>query len=77
MVKSEERREKSCGCFVPLCLSDKHILAVRTLSRSDEAKEHHDPFGRLLLGQAKVENLSFLTHDELISDYGEKCIILV
>ena len=63
--------------FVPLSLADKHILAVHTLSRSDGTKEHNDPFDRLLLAQAKVENLSFLTHDELISGYAEKCVIPV
>ena len=69
------------GCkeagFVPLGLADKHILAVHTLSRPDTVKEHNDPFDQLLLAQAKVENLSFLTHDELIPGYGEKCIIHV
>lgn len=69
------------GCreagFVPLALSDKHILAVSTLSRPDNIKEHNDPFDRLLLAQAKVENLSFLTHDELIPGYEEKCIVSV
>lgn len=63
--------------FVPLALADKHILAVHTLSRPDGAKAHNDPFDRLLLAQAKVENLSFLTHDELIPDYAEKCVIPV
>ena len=69
------------GCreagFIPLSLSDKHILAVHTLSRPENAKEHNDPFDRLLLAQAKVENLSFITHDSLIPAYGEKCIIPV
>ena len=69
------------GCkeagFIPLGIADKHILAVHTLSRPADAKEHNDPFDRLLLSQAKVENLSFLTHDELIPDYSEKCIIPV
>ena len=69
------------GCreagFIPLNLSDKHILAVRTLSRPSGVKEHNDPFDRLLLAQAKVENLSFLTHDELIPGYDEKCIVSV
>ena len=69
------------GCkdagFIPLNLSDKHILTVRTLRRTEGAKEHNDPFDRLLLSQAKTENMSFLTHDELISDYNEKCVILV
>ncbi len=63
--------------FIPLGLADKHILAVHTLSRPDTVKEHNDPFDRLLLAQAKVENLSFLTHDELIPGYDEKCIIPV
>ena len=53
------------------------ILAVHRLTRPDTVKEHNDPFDRLLLAQAKVENLSFLTHDELISGYEEKCVIAV
>jgi len=69
------------GCkeagYIPLSLSDKHILAVRTLTRNPNCKEHNDPFDRLLISQAKVENLSFLTHDELIAGYEEKCIISV
>ena len=69
------------GCkeagFIPLSLSDKHILAVRTLSRPADSREHNDPFDRLLISQAKVENLAFLTHDALIPDYQEKCIISV
>lgn len=71
---SEECREAG---FIPLALTDKHVLAVRTLSRPSGAKEHNDPFDRLLVAQAKVENLSFLTHDELIPGYEEKCIIPV
>lgn len=63
--------------FIALGLADKHILSVRTLLRPDHCKEHNDPFDRLLIAQAKVENLSFLTHDESIADYEEKCIIHV
>ncbi|MBQ4187480.1 MAG: type II toxin-antitoxin system VapC family toxin [Firmicutes bacterium] len=74
-------KDFSEGCreagFVPLALSDKHILAVSSLSRPANLKEHNDPFDRLLLAQAKVENLSFLTHDELIPGYNEKSIIPV
>ena len=69
------------GCkeagFVPLGLLDRHILAVRTLKRPVGCKAHNDSFDRLLLAQAKAEKLSFLTHDALIPDYGEKCIIQV
>ena len=63
--------------YYPLGLSDKHILAVETLRRATTAKEHNDPFDRLLLAQAKEEHLSFLTHDSLILGYEEHCIIPV
>ena len=76
-----DEQDFSEGCrsagFNPLGLVDRHVLAVRTLSRPDNVKEHNDPFDRLLVAQAKVENLYFLTHDELIPDYNEKCIISV
>ncbi len=69
------------GClaagFVPLSLSDNHVLAVHTLRRAEDAKEHNDPFDRLLLAQAKVENMIFLTHDDLIPEYQENCITAI
>jgi len=69
------------GCreagFIPLNLSDRHILAVRTLSRPMGAREHNDPFDRLLIAQAKADHMSLMTHDALIPDYGEKCVIPV
>ncbi len=76
---SEKDFSESCkdAGFVPLSLADKHILAVSTLIRPADCKAHNDPFDRLLLAQAKVENFSFLTHDELISDYYEKCVVPV
>lgn len=71
----------SNGCkgagFISLNLSDKHILEVSKLSRPEDIKEHNDPFDRLLIAQAKSENLSFITHDGLISGYDERCIIHV
>ena len=63
--------------FNPLTLSEKHILSVHTLTRPEGAREHHDPFDRLLLAQAKAENFSFLTHDVLLSGYAERCVIPV
>ena len=69
------------GCreagFLPLSLSDEHILTVRTLSRDAKYQEHNDPFDRLLLSQAKSEKLYLLTHDRRIPEYGEECVIPV
>lgn len=51
---------------------------VETLKHADNApREHRDPFDRLLLAQAKAENMFFLTHDELIPFYNESCIVSV
>ena len=63
--------------FLPVELRDKHVYALETIARPDDAPAHHDPFDRMLVAQAKAENLSFLTHDALIPYYNEKCIIPV
>lgn len=68
-----------CGLagFMNLPVLDKHIFAMETLQRPADAPEHHDPFDRLLIGQAKAENMTFLTHDSLIPYYNEKCVVSV
>lgn len=72
--------------FIELCESQgfleypidrQHILAVNTLHRPVNIPEHHDPFDRLLLSQAKVDKLTFITHDSLIPYYNEPCIVYV
>ena len=55
-----------------------HTYLLQSLSYSKNApRDHKDPFDRMLLCQAKAENLSFLTHDELIPFYNEDCVISV
>lgn len=63
--------------FLSLAMRERHVFAAETLVRKKNAPEHHDPFDRLLVGQAKAENMSFLTHDALLPDYEERCIIPV
>lgn len=63
--------------FLPVEMRDKHVYALETITRADDAPAHHDPFDRILIAQAKAENLSFLTHDSLIPYYNETCIVPV
>ncbi len=63
--------------FQSFPLHDRHIFALSSLYRSDTAKPHKDPFDRLLICQAKCENMVFLTHDTLLADYNEPCVCLV
>lgn len=37
---------------------------------------HQDPFDRLLIAQAKVENLKFITKDKVIAQYDIKCMVV-
>ena len=60
-----------------LAIHEKHIFTLRTLVRPDYVKPHKDPFDRLLICQAKCENMLFLTHDVLLQDYDEPCVSLV
>lgn len=63
--------------FVSLGLYNKHILNIQRLNRPVDAPPHNDPFDRLLLAQAKTENMLFMTHDKRIPEYKEKCIVAV
>ena len=63
--------------FLPVEMRDKHVFALETITRAEGAPPHHNLFDRMLVAQAKAENMSFVTHDSLIPYYEEKCIIPV
>ena len=63
--------------FLPVEMRDRHVFALETITRADNAPPHHDPFDRMLIAQAKAENMSFLTHDSLLPYSNEMCIISV
>lgn len=63
--------------FEMLPVYDRHVYGLETLVRPDDAPSHKDPFDRIMLAQAKVDDLKFITHDTLISFYHEKCILTV
>ncbi len=63
--------------FLPVEMREKHVFALETITRQKGAPSHHDPFDRMLIAQAKAENISFITHDSMLPYYEEKCIIPV
>ena len=63
--------------FFPLALKPKHIIAASKLDTAEIDKRHRDPFDRILLSQAKAEDYSFVTRDEKLPLYHEKCILSV
>lgn len=70
--------EKGCeeNGYLVLPVFNRHVSALETLKRPENAPSHKDPFDRIMVAQAKAENLMFLTHDSLISYYDEPFIIL-
>ena len=63
--------------FEMLPVYDRHVYGLETLSRSNDAPPHNDPFDRIMLSQAKVDKLRFITHDSLIPFYNEECVLAV
>lgn len=63
--------------FVELTINAGHIYAISSLQKAETAPKHNDPFDRLLLAQAKAEEMQFFTHDSLIPYYNESCIYRV
>jgi PIN domain nuclease of toxin-antitoxin system len=51
--------------FTPLAISTEHALAVEALPT-----RHADPFDRLLIVQARLENLVLVTRYERLGQYG-------
>ena len=63
--------------FTQLPVKIEHIFLLKTLERADNAPKHNDPFDRMLLSQAKYEELKLLTHDSQFPYYGENCVMSV
>lgn len=58
-------------------MKEKHVFTEENLQRAEGEPAHHDPFDRMLIAQAKADNMVFLTHDSLLLGYGEKCVVYV
>ncbi|NGM18123.1 PIN domain-containing protein [Eggerthellaceae bacterium zg-893] len=63
--------------FWALPIENRHVAALETLRRPADAAPHNDPFDRIMIAQAKADALLFVTHDSLVSDYGEACVLAV
>lgn len=60
-----------------LPIRDEHVYMLENIHRAEDAPKHKDPFDRIMLAQAKAEDMSFVTHDSLMPYYNEKCIVFV
>ena len=63
--------------FRPLPITEDHAAETVSLRQKKQAVNHNDPFDRILIAQAKIEGLTFLTHDSRIKYYDEPCVMHV
>lgn len=65
------------GGYEPLSISEKAVLLLDALCCESGSPAHKDPFGRIMICQAKAAGMVFLTHDALLRAYGESCILYI
>ncbi len=63
--------------YLALPLKLPHIYKLASLERNPGAPEHRDPFDRMLVCQASVEEMILLTHDKRIGEYTDPCVLMV
>ena len=63
--------------FAELAIAGRHVEALEKLRRAPGSAPHNDPFGRIMLAQAKADGLLLVTHEALMAGYGEACVLLV
>ncbi|MDO4940058.1 MAG: type II toxin-antitoxin system VapC family toxin [Lachnospiraceae bacterium] len=64
--------------FLPLDITIDHIQGLRNLKvKSGKELSNHDPFDRILLSQAKSENMKLFSHDSNFGNYDEKNVWMI
>lgn len=63
--------------FVQLPVKLEHICELSSLERREGARAHKDPFDRIMVCQASVEDMVLLTHDARIGEYIDPCVFVV
>ena len=63
--------------YEALPVQARHVVALEELRRAPDARPHNDPFDRIMIAQVKADGMMLLTHDTLIPDYQEPCILWV
>lgn len=78
MMSGSELAEKAMlAGFKILRIESSHVASLETIFRPKNVPPHNDPFDRMLIAQAKSEGMVFVTHDSLIPQYDEQCIMPV
>lgn len=62
--------------IIPLPVRANHVAGIGELKVRTGESVNGDPFDKLLITQAKLEDMLFITHDTVMCHYDEPCIIV-
>ena len=62
--------------FSLLQLKQNSIYLLSSLNRPESEPSHKDPFDKILICQSIAENMTFVTHDKLLSGYGLRNVLV-
>ena len=65
------RAEVAIAGFEVLAISPAHVFETKRLPL-----HHRDPFDRLLVAQARIEDLVLVTHDDALRPYGARLLMI-
>lgn len=63
--------------FEQVPITAKDIYSLNTLKNRNKKSEHKDPFDKMLIAQAKRNELILISHNKELKNYKEKCVIIV
>lgn len=58
-------------------ITAKDIYSLNSLKNRNKKSEHKDPFDKMLIAQAKRNELILISHNKELKNYKEKCVMIV
>lgn len=70
-----EKYFKEAG-YTELQIKPQHVFYLDKLVFNNDDLKHNDPFDRIMIAQAKFEEITFVTHDRILLNYGDNIRIV-
>ena len=62
--------------FIALPIAGKYVGELKNIRQIDSSLKHNDPFDKMLLAQARYENMVLITHDRKFKNYDDIRLLL-
>ena len=62
--------------FLKIPIENRHIDEIHNIVAIDASIRHEDPFDKMLLAQARSENMILLTHDKRFRNYNDSHLMV-